>query len=79
MLAHERKPGGARPPGHRARAAYTVARRLARPRAYATVGSLPQALRAAALTKPHFRETLRWAARKPYAYLAGLGLVTGPG
>jgi P-aminobenzoate N-oxygenase AurF len=62
-----------------ARAAYSIARRLAHPQAYAAVGIPPQAGRAAALTNPHFRETLRWAGRKPYAYLHGLGLVDGPG
>lgn len=62
-----------------ARAAYSVAQRLAHPRVYAAVGIPPQAGRTAARTNPHFQETLRWAGRKPYAYLDGLGLVAGPG
>jgi hypothetical protein len=60
------------------RAAYSVAQRLVHPRAYAAVGIPPRVGRAAARANPHFRETLRWAGRKAYTYLAELGLVTGP-
>lgn len=90
--ARQLRPCGAAPAGRRrlpvqlryarlviARAAYSVAQRLAHPRVYAAVGIPPQAGRTAARTNPHFQETLRWAGRKPYAYLDGLGLVAGPG
>jgi P-aminobenzoate N-oxygenase AurF len=61
------------------RAAYSVARRLVHPRVYAAVGIPPRAGAAAAAANPHWRETMRWAARKAHAYLAGLDLVAGPG
>jgi hypothetical protein len=61
------------------RAAYSVASRLVHPRAYAAVGIPPRAGVAAARANPHWRETMRWAARKAHAYLDELDLVSGPG
>jgi hypothetical protein len=61
------------------RAAYAIAGRLVHPRAYAAVGIRPRDGRAAARANPHFQQTLRWSAERVYAYLNGLGLVSGPG
>jgi hypothetical protein len=61
------------------RAAYSVARRLVHPRAYAAVGIPPRVGVAAARANPHWQETMRWAARKARAYLEELDLVAGPG
>jgi hypothetical protein len=61
------------------RAACSIANRLINPGAYAAVGISPAAGRAAARANPHFRATLRWSAERVYTYLAGLGLVAGPG
>jgi hypothetical protein len=61
------------------RAAYTIGRRLVHPRAYAAVGIDPREGAAAARANPHFRATLLWSAERVHEYLAGLGLVAGPG
>jgi P-aminobenzoate N-oxygenase AurF len=61
------------------RSAYTIARRLVHPEAYAAVGIGPREGLAAARANPHFRATLRWSAERVHAYLDGLGLVAGPG
>jgi P-aminobenzoate N-oxygenase AurF len=61
------------------RSAYTIARRLVHPEAYAAVGIAPREGLAAARANPHFRATLRWSAERVHAYLDGLGLVAGPG
>jgi hypothetical protein len=61
------------------RAASSIAGRLINPRVYEAVGIPPRVGQAAARANPHFRDTLRWAARRGYEYLSELGLVSGPG
>ena len=61
------------------RAAYAIVNRLVHPQVYRCVGIDPAVGRAASLTNPHFRETLRWSASKASAYLGDLGLIAGPG
>lgn len=61
------------------RAALMITQRLIHPGVYAAVGISPAEGRAAARANPHFRETLRWSARRVTAYLGELGLIAGPG
>jgi hypothetical protein len=60
-----------------ARIAYVVARNLVHPEVYRSVGIDPEVGRKAALANPHWRETLRWSARKLVPFLREQGLVGG--
>lgn len=62
-----------------ARAAYVIGTRLVHPHVYAAVGLDPRAARAVARANPHYRETLRWAARRLVRFFDELGLLAGPG
>ncbi|MCA2214286.1 AurF N-oxygenase family protein [Jidongwangia harbinensis] len=61
------------------RAAYLVGTRLVHHDVYRSVGIDPAVGRRAARANPHYRASLRWAARRVVAYLDGLGLIGGPG
>jgi hypothetical protein len=60
-----------------AQTSFMVARALVNPQVYDAVGLDPRAARRAALTNPHYRETLVWMGEKVVGYLDGLGLVPG--
>jgi hypothetical protein len=61
-----------------ARTAIAITRRIVRPQAYEAVGIPGPVGVRAAMTNPHFRETLRWSATKAVTYLTELGLVENP-
>jgi hypothetical protein len=61
-----------------ARIAFLVARNLVHPEVYRSVGIDPEVGYQAALANPHWRETLRWAARKLVPFLREHGLIGGP-
>lgn len=52
---------------------------LMHPKGYASVGLDITQAKAAATSNPHWKNTLRWAARKPMDVFTELGLVKGPG
>jgi len=61
-----------------ARIAYVIARELVHPDVYASVGIDPAVGRRAALANPHWRESLRWSARKLVPFLREQGIIGGP-
>jgi hypothetical protein len=61
-----------------ARIAFVVARNLIHPDVYAAVGIDPRAGRRAALANPHWRESLRWSARKLVPFLREQRIISGP-
>ncbi|MGQ0573087.1 MAG: AurF N-oxygenase family protein [Pseudonocardia sp.] len=60
-----------------ARIAYVVARNLIHPDVYASVGIDPKVGRKAALANPHWRDTVRWSARKLVPFLREQELIGG--
>lgn len=58
-----------------AQAAYTTMRSLVHPDVYASVGIDPMEGRRAALSNPHYRETIAWMGEKVVPYLTEQGLV----
>jgi hypothetical protein len=61
------------------RAANSIVNRLVHPNLYRAVGLDPKVGRAAAMSNPNFRATLRWAGQRASGYLGELGLIGGPG
>jgi hypothetical protein len=61
-----------------ARAANSIVNRLVHPNLYRAVGLDPKIGRAAAMSNPNFRATLRWAGQRATGYLGELGLIAGP-
>lgn len=60
-----------------AQTSFMVARALVNPQVYVAVGLDPREARRAALTNPHYRETLVWMGERVTGYLDGLGLIPG--
>ncbi len=52
-----------------------LARSLVNPEVYASVGIDPRVGRRAALSNPHYRETLRWMGEKPVTWLREQGMI----
>ncbi|GAA4037581.1 diiron oxygenase [Allokutzneria multivorans] len=59
--------------------AYYVSRTLINPEVYRSVGIDPKVGRKAALTNPHFRETMRWSAERLVPFVDEVGLLGSPG
>ena len=55
--------------------AFMVARGLVNPAIYEAVGLDPVAARRAALSNPHYQETMAWMGERVTGYLDGLGLI----
>jgi hypothetical protein len=55
-----------------------VVRNLVHPEVYRSVGLDPVQARKAALANPHYRDTLRWSARKLMPFLDEVGMIGGP-
>jgi len=60
-------------------AAYVTMRSLVNPRVYAAVGIDPREGRHAALSNPHYRETIAWMGEKVVPYLDGVGMIPRSG
>ncbi|MGO4258436.1 AurF N-oxygenase family protein [Marmoricola sp. RAF53] len=62
-----------------AQIAYATMRSLVHPEVYAAVGIDPMTGRRAALSNPHYRETIAWMGEKIVPYLDGQGLIPETG